>query len=770
VGPIRAVVRWFSLAAHARVRRHEKSLAAVSPAPAGGASHRYLGRRRTVRNTAWRRLSSSLVLASVLALAGSAATTGLVTAESDVEAVARTRAALELNVPEEDVETLYMNATPVTLVGRSYRTGLFSSLTSGEQAFIAVDTGSVTSYNSREYSLLYEAELNRPDRDKFTPTARALLGTGSAAWYAFLLGPLDYEAAEEVDEATDLSQVVIHWPEDVPRVTDEEDLERQKEKFLRASLLTRRFVEPFVAAADAVALTQSIPLELAPIVFAQVTPTNAELLAARPDVIEVRHLAGHEEQMSSVRPTIDSDDPYRRFHRGGGTYIAVVEYRRVGASTDIPFAARAATKYISSRVARTSDWTTLPCRDRSPSSSASGHMTIVAQIALGRQSYGVAPEAMLVEASANAVPGDVLADPRVLRAAECAVMAGARIVNLSLSQNDDDNRSADEAYFDHLAGAHHVFIAAAAGNKTITPIVQDSCLPGPAGGRYQVPAPASAWNVLAVGATNDNAATDTATTAPGIWSNDTLRWRSDLGRPAYCWDQPRGRPGEVRDRIKPEISAVGEIVNVVGSSTDNPPGGTSFATPQVSGAAALVLDAHLAYYGSRPEVTQALLLATARGHKTPTPSGVTSIEYEGLGTLRVDPADNVAWGGDVTGGAVFLNLRGFETGYPACPYAQPRAFRLSTPIKPQSGKTLTVVMRWFSKTFGHRSTADERASDLNLDVVRGATHFRSLRQASNLEFVDITYAQATDHWVYVRPAHWDCFNRTQRIGLAWKSY
>ncbi len=157
-------------------------------------------------------------------------------------------------------------------------------------------------------------------------------------------------------------------------------------------------------------------------------------------------------------------------------------------------------------------------------------------------------------------------------------------------------------YFDHIASVFDVLPVCAAGN-ILDPL------------RECVVPPATAFNVLTVG---------------GIDDKNTANWGDD-----EIWQDSSF--GNTKDgREKPEVCAPAVSITTTKVGTTNSfitADGTSLATPQVAGIAALMLeqDGVLQFY---PYLIKAIIMATAIHNVEPNPSPDQPIDdYEGVGTV-----------------------------------------------------------------------------------------------------------------------------------------
>jgi hypothetical protein len=388
-------------------------------------------------------------------------------------------------------------------------------------------------------------------------------------------------------------------------------------------------------------------------------------------------------------------------------------------------------------------------------------MTLVTAVAVGRgaSSYpGVASKARFIEASANASTTASSSDPRILKAVECAVTAGAHVVNLSLVQNNQSAYgTATNDYLDLLVAEHGVFVAVAAGNHDANQSPRDQCLSGGV-----VPSPASAWNVLTMGGINDGQ--NISSQATSLWSNDRLWWHTTRSEPAYCWREPPAEPGDsINDRVKPELVAPAVGVASAGYSGT----GTSFASPLAAGTAATIIGRDGALR-QEPETVKAALLAGSVAHQTVAPgSSAPSVAYQGLGTLtakwsHLSLSRDSPTGSPDTGSYGFSVVEGTH-GHCAGP-----ARVVSVPMQAHAGRRMRFAIAWNSHDDG--SGLDRRWADFNVQIWRGSTLVASSnRVASNVEWVDWT-AQTGTYTARIQAVRWGCDVDRETFGWAWSAY
>jgi subtilisin family serine protease len=340
------------------------------------------------------------------------------------------------------------------------------------------------------------------------------------------------------------------------------------------------------------------PIASAPMVLAELRPSQIEALERDPDVCRLGLNGEVAPLLSSAVPTVYPKWFYNDGKYGQGVKVAVVENDRVDFSN----------AYLKYRNGGSYG-----------QASRGSHATQVAGcIGMSRSGgSGVAPSVTILSADSRSWSYWDL-----INASDWALRNGAVVLNLSFGGVTSGIDSLT-AYYDHVSGEppYYATVVAAAGNYSNF-------------STYQILAPALGYNVLAVGAMADK-------NTSGV-INDTTNtiWRDDSICSWSCYREPSW----MGDRNKPEVCAPGASITTAslgtyGLSTVD---GTSFAAPIVSGIVALEIskDPSLATWS---RITRAITMATAQ-HRINT-VGKSSLYFgsdnEGVGTVVASRACNL---------------------------------------------------------------------------------------------------------------------------------
>ncbi|MCK9278007.1 MAG: S8 family serine peptidase [Methanoculleus sp.] len=309
--------------------------------------------------------------------------------------------------------------------------------------------------------------------------------------------------------------------------------------------------------------------QYAPVVFAEVSKETIQDLSKRSDVVSLDITRSYEPALSSAAPTVKADVVWGRGKTGTGIKVAIVEVP-LGSGSRIEFS----NPYL------------LDGSSYRPDLPVSSHATAVAGIVASSHStyrgisYGV--PALL---SANAETGN---DTDIVAAMEWAITQGAKVLSCSYEKYTSRRLDSLAQYHDHVVWSNHLTVVVAAGNPPIEGTEAGSVL-----------SPGLAYNVITVGAFDDMDSS--------AWPGDRM-WVGSQEQSGYV--DPISQHD---DREKPEVVAVGTRIT---STTDmspwigSVPSGTSFATPAVSGEAALLMHRQ-SQLTSWPEAVKAAIMAGA---------------------------------------------------------------------------------------------------------------------------------------------------------------
>ncbi len=668
--------------------------------------------------------------------------------ERDAANKGRTRAAEVLGRKAADLRPLTYDEPVTSVGGRRYWTGLFRGR-GDEQAFVAVDLESGKTLDAAAYQAEVERAIGR--EPKVTPPARTRIDqakrSGASPLLAYVLAPVDYAPAIKAVKA---AHPEVEWDGDRPVGDDLEALAAVSQELIRAKVkLVAKGRSPFLEDARRRGASDVVSMDLAPMVFARVPSAQVDALAEHKSVRQVRAPAGWEPTMNTAHNAVGANWTDSKGYTGGGVVIGVVEYARVDYSRP---GLGGGTRRDSYRVS-SNGTSCVHARGTYNNASATSHVSWATAIAVGRGTTykGIANAARVVDSSADFNPRSDAADPRILKAVDCAIVqGGAHLVTMSLVQNDASRFSTSNAYFDAVVWDHHRLIVGNGGNNYAE---SNSHCPG---STERVRSPGSAWNVLTVGGTTND--------AKKLW------YRSSGSEPSYCWEDPPGHTGDVNDRIKPEIVAPAQNVSTYFYNGS----GVSASTPMVAGIAAGLLDQRPSLLNF-PEQMKAILLAGSHTRHALTPGGSRSVSAEGLGTASAKWASRVAEKDTSIdtgsyGGITFTGIDDGDCRRP--PLSQPIHFQV-----PYASRKVRFVIDWMAHTGNadprSGSTFSQRYGDFNLKIRKGATTVGlSTRSASNVEWVDFTGA-ALGPGIYtamITPVRWGCSVVTEPVGWAWVSF
>jgi Subtilase family len=667
--------------------------------------------------------------------------------ERDAANLGRARAAAILGRTADEVHPLDYEEPVTTVGGRRYWTGVFNGA-ADEQIFVAVDVASGEALDAAAYQAKVERAIGREPR--VTPPARVRIDqakrTGASPLLAYVLAPVDYGSAVRAVKA---AHPEVEWDGDRPVGNDLETLAAVSLELIRAKAkLLGEHRAGFVADAQRRGASDVVSLDLAPMVFLRVLPEQAEALAEHESVRQVRAPSGWSPTMNTAHNAVGANWTDSRGYTGGGVVVGIVEYARVDYSRPgLP-----GSRLDSYRVSSTGQ--SCPnSRGTYNNAAAISHVSWAAAIAVGRGvTYkGIANAARLVDVSADYNPAADAADPRILKAVDCAILeGGAHLITMSLVQNDSSRFSTSNAYFDAVVWDHHRLIVGNGGNNYSE---SNSHCPG---STERVRSPGSAWNVLAVGGTSND--------AKRLW------YRASKSEPSYCWENPPGHTGDVNDRVKPEMVAPAQNISTYFFNGS----GVSASTPIVAGIAAALLDQRPSLL-NYPEQTKAILLAASEAKHALTPSGNQSISAEGLGTATAKWASRVAEKDTTidTGSYGGMTFKGVTKGEcQTAPPAQTIDFEV-----PYESRKVRFVIDWMAHTGDANprsgSTFSRRYGDFNLTIRKGSTVVgSSTRSASNIEWVDFTGAAhgRGKYTAVVTPVRWGCPVAIEPVGWAWVSF
>lgn len=254
--------------------------------------------------------------------------------------------------------------------------------------------------------------------------------------------------------------------------------------------------------------------------------------------------------------------------------------------------------------------------------------------------------------------------------------------------------------------------------------------------------PGKAWNVITVGATDDNNNAD--------WSDDQMWPDSAFVNPV----SPHN------DREKPEVVAVGANVTALGvNNVPQTRSGTSHAAPQVAGLVALLIHRNSAL-GYWPEAAKAIIMASAT-HNIIGPTIIVRGQgdlRDGAGAINAALADTVAQ----------LQAQASTTCQVPCwwgHYIDNSNFPVGTDLErtfhADRGNLVRIAIVWWSNadTPGNNYSFDRLDTDLDLRIKDPNNQYipnmSSLSWDNNYEMVEFVAPQTGDYRIVVRKVRAD---------------
>lgn len=406
------------------------------------------------------------------------------------------------------------------------------------------------------------------------------------------------------------------------------------------------------------------------------------------------------------RPELDSSVPthlapfvWNRGYDGSGVTIAILEHGNVDSSNHFLHL---------SPTSRTAD------------NGIQGHTTRVASCAASFTNTlrGMAPGATILSAGENGQQDDVV---EALRWA--VVTQTAQIVNYSGGFDTGDDVAWLDRAFDYWSRARFRLIVKSAGNTGAS-----------------ITSPGKAWNILTVGAADDN--------NNSAWSGDQMWSDSSYVNP----NSPNG------DREKPEVVAIGASVTSL-SIGDVPVtrSGTSYAAPQVAGLAALLIDRNSSLT-VWPEATKAIIMASAT-HNIEGPTDIPTGQdlKDGAGAINAALADTIAQNRNMSSNPCETSCW-WGTGIGGLAEGE----YLYRYFDANAGQRIRVAIVWWSNADspGNNYSFDRLDTDLHLGVqyynsgnwdwVDGAW---SASADNNYELVDFMTTETGNYRIAVYKAH-----------------
>ena len=455
----------------------------------------------------------------------------------------------------------------------------------------------------------------------------------------------------------------------------------------------------------------------APVVYATMLPNHIQELQAMPYVAAIYNQVETQSLMESATRTAAAPWTWERGITGSGIKVAVIESD--GVAFDNP--------YINGSKYFIGWWPRV-----------GSHATNVAGCIASTHSTqrGIAYDAEIL--SANAL---LMIEPGIVEATDWAIEEGANVLNASFGSTcQDRDISSIDKYFDWVVW-----------NKKRTAIVSAGNLQGKCPNNYNVSSPGKAYNVITVGAKDDQ---NTADSVEDV-KDDQFSHFSLYVDPATTSE----------NRLKPEVVTTGE--NIITTSENypwirsTPTQGTSFSAPIVSGEAALMMQ-RAGWLKSWPEAVKAGVMATARWtqlHDDENYDQMASVDKMGVGSIDTTAADNSLINNRIRG--IELQLSDFTDGYY---YDVPMGGCLA-------GERMRVVITWPS----HPSRLpvnwilhDRLESDFDLLVFSPSGQmYLSTADEANYEIAEFIMPVEGTYTARILKMRWDDDSMTERIGFAY---